>query len=144
MFKLPLDQRLNFWLNFRRKLEQSNNPIQETWDLWNSAPFVPNNHNIDPYHSNSWPSPWEIILQNIYDDFTKALMISWTLKMTEIGKNWNIEIHTVVDNQRIRQYNLVYIENNWVLNFQDQGPVDKKMIPESFNLENLIKVSAPR
>lgn len=144
MFKLPLDQRLNFWLNFRRKLEQSNNPIQETWELWSSAPFVPNNHNIDPYHSNSWPSPWEIILQNIYDDFTKALMISWTLKMTEIGKNWNIEIHTVVDNQRKRQYNLVYIENNWVLNFQDQGPVDKKMIPESFNLENLIEVSAPR
>ncbi len=144
MFNLSLDQRLDFWLNFRKSLEKSLDPLQETWDLWRSAPFIPNNHKIDPYFPASWPSPWEIIELNRYDDFTKALMISWTLKLTELGRNWYIEIRTVIDNDNTRQYNLVYIENSWVLNFEDQGAVKQEFVPESFRLENLIEVRAPR
>ena len=144
MFDLALDQRLEFWLKFRRSLESSTNPLQEVWDLWRLSPFIQYNSLIDPYNAYSWPTPWEIIEDNRYDEFTRALMMAWTLKMTDKFKDSAIFLKTMVDTGKKRQYNIVCIDNNWVLNYSDTGPVGMDFIPESFSLENLIEVRAPR
>jgi hypothetical protein len=144
MFNKPIEKRLESWIDHRRNLDNSDDPLQDTWDLWNTAPFVPHNKKIDPYHIRNWPSPWEIIVENKYDDFTRALMIGWTLKMTQKFQKSVIEIKTFVDNDRNRQYNIVYIDNTWVINYNDIGPVAADSVPESFNLENLIELEPPR
>ncbi len=144
MFKLPLDQRLESWLNLRKQLEYSQNPLQETCDFWQNAPFIPINYKIDPYYKQSWPTPWEIIEYNKYDDFTKALMIGWTLKLSKKYAKSEIDLKTVVDTQRNREYNLIYVEKDWVLNYCDQGPIEGNKIPESFRLQNLVELWAPR
>jgi hypothetical protein len=144
MFKLDLDQRLDFWLNFRRTFDNTKDPLQEVSNLWVSAPFIPKNHKIDPFNSQSWPTPWEIVSENRYDDFTRALMIGWTLKLSKKYCDSNIIIKTYIDKERQREYNMVCIDDIWVLNYSDHGPVGIESIPESFRLENLIELQAPR
>jgi hypothetical protein len=144
MFNQPVDSRLTEWADHRRELDEVEDPLQAVWDFWHEAPFTPHNRNIDPYHQKSWPTPWEIIVENKYDDFTKALMIGWTLKLTNKFKDSKIELRTLVDSNRTRQYNLLYIDDNWVINYNDNGPNLLSELPDSFRLENLIEVSAPR
>jgi hypothetical protein len=144
MFDQSVNDRLTEWTNHRRQLDESNDPLQAVWDFWHLAPFVPHNKKVDPYYHQSWPTPWDIIVDNKYDDFTKALMISWTLKLTKKFQNSKIEIRTLVDSARTRQYNLVYIDEDWVINYNDNGPTHLSEVPDSFRLENLIEVSTPR
>ena len=144
MFNQPVDSRLTEWADHRRRLDEDSNPLQTVWDFWHLAPFTPHNRNVDPYYQQSWPTPWEIIVENRYDDFTKALMIGWTLKLTKKFKDSKIELRTLVDSNRTRQYNLLYIDDNWVINYSDNGPIPLPEIPDSFRLENLIEVGSPR
>lgn len=144
MFEETVEKRLETWLEFRKKLEKSSNPLQEVWDFWNQAPFIPYNQYIDHYYQNAWPSPWEIIAKNKYDDFTKALMIGWTLKITKRFNESDIFLQTAVDISSQREYNLVYVDNSWVINYSDNGPVDIKNLPDSFKVENLIELTTPR
>ena len=144
MFNQSVDQRLTEWVNHRKRLDVVEDPLQEVWDVWHNAPFVPHNRNVDPYFQRSWPSPWEIIEENRYDEFTRALMIGWTLKLTNKFKNSKIEIRTLVDNARQRQYNLVYIDDEWVINYNDNGPVPISDVSGSFRIENLVELTPPR
>ena len=144
MFNQDIDSRLSLWFEFRKQLEYSKNPLQEAYDFWNRAPFVPYNNNIDPFNKFDWPTPWEIIVKNKYDDFTKALMIGWTLKLTERFKNTPIEIRTIVDNIKSVRYNIIIVDNKWVLNFDDFVPVNVEKVLDSFLVENLIEVTRPK
>ena len=144
MFNQPVDARLTEWIEHRRELDQSPDPLQAVWDFWQSAPFIPHNRNIDPYHQKSWPTPWEIIETNRYDDFTKALMMGWTLKLTKKYQNSKIELRTLVDSRRTKEYNVVCIDDAWVLNYNDNGPVSVEELSGGFKLENLIEVTGPR
>jgi hypothetical protein len=144
MFDKNVEKRLDSWLNLRKNLEFSPDPLQEVWNFWNNAPFIPYNNKINPYNETSWPTPWEIIADNQYDDFTKALIIGWTLKLTNKYKTSAILLKTMVDTQKKIEYNLVYIDDTWVINYSDNGPVLPNKIPSSFEIENIIEVTAPR
>ena len=144
MFNKSLDTRLSTWLEFRKSLEESETPYEDVHEFWRQAPFIPFNKNIDPYHQSSWPTPWEILEHNRYDDFTKGLMIGWTLKLTNKFQSSNIELRTVVDKVRFREYNLVYVDNESVLNYLDTGPVEPESIPLDFHLKNMVIINPPR
>jgi hypothetical protein len=144
MFDLDVDDRLSVWATHRRQLELCADPFTLVWEFWGTAPFIPYNPKVDPYYRASWPSPWEIIVDNRYDDFTKALMIGQSLKMTNRFANSHIEIRTLVDKINNRQYNIVSIDGEWVINYSDNGPTLLKNVPESFLLENIIELSSPR
>ena len=144
MFELTPDERLSAWAEHRRQLETSPHPLEDLVKLWGSAPYIPYNRLVDPYDPRRWPTPWDILIENKYDDFTKALMMAWTLKLTDTFKNTKIEIKTYTDADRSKQYNLVFIDDKFVINYADNYVNLPKEIPESFRLENLIEVSRPR
>ena len=144
MFDKTVDERLSAWTQHRVSLEKGDDPLTEVWEFWQQAPYIPYNRNIDPFNQRSWPTPWEIIVHNKYDDFTKALMMAWSLKYTERFKDERIEIKTLVNDHKTCYYNIVCVDNNWVLNYNDNGPVDVKNLPNTFLLENLIELSTPR
>lgn len=144
MFNLNVDDRLSAWIELRNKLEESKNPLQEVWDFWHAAPFIPYNKNIDPYYQKSWPSPWEIISYNKYDEFTRSLMIAWTLKLTKKFVNSTLELKTLVDITSEREYNLVFVDNTWVINYHDNGPVKVQELNDSFIIKNIIEIDLPR
>ena len=142
MFTLSTEDRLSSWADHRASLEDSSDPLIATFDFWSRAPFIPYNRNIDPYNQNSWPTPWEIIAENKYDDFTRSLMIAYTIKYTQRFKNSVIEVHTLVDSSKSICYNVVCIDDEWAID--DKGVIAKESIPESLLIENLIEVGAPR
>ena len=144
MFDRSIDDRLSAWMWLRSQVNDAPDPLLEVWDFWKRAPFVPYNNKIDPYHQRSWPTPWDIIVENRYDDFTKALMIGWTLKLSDRYQNSKIEIKTLVDNAKTRQYNIVCIDDEWMINFSDDGPETMEKFPHLFLLENLIELQKPR
>lgn len=144
MFNRSLEERLTIWLTLRKDLDYSSTPLVDVWEFWKQAPFVPHNRNVDPYHQKSWPTPWEIIAENKYDDFTKALMIAWTLKLTKRFFDSPIVIKTLVDINRAREYNIICIDNGWILNYSDNGPIPAASFDDFFKIENIIEIVAPR
>lgn len=144
MFNLSVDERLSEWVKFRSDLDTSKTPLQDVWDFWHLAPFIPYNKKIDPFYQRSWPSPWEIIANNQYDEFTRSLMIAWTLKLTKKFNKSKIELKTLVDTDKEIEYNLVFIDNSWIINYNDNGPIEVKDLKGSFRMENLIEVDIPR
>lgn len=143
MFELQIDDRLSAWASLRLELETVDDPFQKVTEFWQDAPFTPYNRNIDQYHQKSWPSPWQIIVDNQYDDFTKALMIAYSLKFTKRFKESVIELRTIVDKNNKKYYNIVCIDNKWVINYGD-NIVILENIPDSFLVENLIEIEASR
>jgi len=143
MFELNSDDRLSAWLNLRKQIDLSNTPFQDVILFWNKTPFVGHNHKIDPFYPASWPTPWEIVIDNRYDDFTKAIMIGYTLLLTEKFKDSKIKIKTLVDKDLKRLYNVVNIDNTWVLNYDDTRVVPIDSMPNLY-LENLVELTRPR
>lgn len=144
MFNQSVDQRLAEWINCRSMIDQVDDPLQFVWDFWHQAPFVPYNKNVNPYCEKYWPSPWEIIAENKYDDFTRALMIAWTLKLTKKFNNSKIEIKILVDSSTEREYNVILVDDKWVINYSDDGPVPTEKLNNSFKMKTIIEVHHPR
>jgi len=146
MFDQSVDDRLSAWAQHRNELGQfeKHEVMNQVWEFWKQAPFVPYNSKIDPYYQFKWPTPWEIIVDNKYDDFTKSLMIGWTLKLTRQFQDSKIEIKTLVDKANNTHYNIVCVDDLWAINYNDNGPVSTEEIRDSFLLENLVELSVPR
>ena len=140
MFQKTVDERLSDWATFRKHIDTSQDPFLDVCEFWRTAPYIPYNNNVDPYNQKSWPTPWEVIVRNKYDDFTKALMMAWSLKYTQRYKDSKIEIKTLVDRQKNCYYNIVCVNDTWALNYNDNGPEPVENIPDSFSLENLIEL----
>lgn len=144
MFEKSVEDRLSAWAKLRAEVDTSEDPLSIAWEFWQRSPYIPYNHNIDQFNPRSWPTPWDIIVENRYDDFTRSLMIAWTLKYTERYKNSKIEIKTLVNDRKDCYYNVVCVDDCWAINYNDNGPVSVENIPETFYLENLIEVEMPR
>lgn len=144
MFKLGIDDRLSAWADLRSRLETDIDPLVTVDNFWRNAPFVPYNNKVDPFNPHYWPTPWEIIVENKYDDFTRALMIAYTLKYTKKFAESNITIQTLVDKDNNIQYNIVLIDEDWAINYADNGPVPRAEVPSSFSLENLVVIRTQR
>lgn len=144
MFQHDTDERLSEWSQFRRGLDQDSDPLKSVINFWANAPVIIHNHKIDPYNPKSWPTPWEIIADNKYDDFTLALMIAYTLKLSNRYKDYSIQVKTMVDYSRTKLYNLVFVNDDDVLNYSREDVVKSKQIDESLYLENIIDIVFPR
>lgn len=140
MFNKSIDDRLSSWAQHRSRLESAEDPLSDVWEFWKNCPFIPYNNSVDPFYPRGWPTPWEIIVENKYDDFTKALMIAKTLKLTKRFKDSTIDIRICVDEQRHTYYNIVCIDNVWAINFDDQGPVSYRELLDKLLVENVIEV----
>lgn len=143
MFKLSPDERISSWAQLRAQLETCEDPFQTVMNFWESSPYVPYNRDIDQYNQKSWPRPWDIIIQNRYDDFTKAIMIGYSLKLTNRFKNSAISVRTLIDTGKKSCYNVISIDEEWALNFKDNVPILLRDIPDSFLVENILELVCP-
>jgi hypothetical protein len=140
MFDLPIEERLSAWVRLRNQIETDQDPFKLVSEFWYSAPFIPYNKIINPHNPKSWPTPWEIIVENQYDDFTKALMIAYSLKFTKKFNNNLIDIRICLDNSKNVYYNIVCIDDKIAINYKDFDTVPWESICKSFLVENLIEV----
>lgn len=144
MFDRSPDERLSIWSKFRKELDQDLEPLTSLAKFWSQAPLISYNNKIDHYNPKSWPTPWEIIYENKYDDFTIAMMMGYSLRLTEKFKDEKIEVRSLVDHNKKQLYNLLYINEEDILNYDRYVPVKLHSIKDDLFLENQIEIVFPR
>ena len=76
MFDKQFEERMSLWREFRKTLETTPDPIQDTIDFYNKAPMC--SIAADPFTPSTWPDPWELLQENNYCPFVKILAICYT------------------------------------------------------------------
>jgi len=108
-----VEERISRWRKFRDELETSLTPFEDTQVLWNTAPVT--TRGLDPWDSQHWMTPWELLEENRFCPVGIALMIGSTLKLTTRFSTENILIKTIVDREQEMLYNAIYVQDK-VLN----------------------------
>lgn len=109
-------ERLSKWKQFRDSLEISKTPLEDTLSLWKTAPFV--FPFLDPYRSDLWPDPWELVMNDRLDDLAIALGIMYTLKLTQrfMGSDFEIHMSTNEKNLNVGKF-FVVVDKKYALNY---------------------------
>lgn len=132
MFDKKYDDRLRAWVEFRARLEHSNNPIKDTIDFYNRAPLV--SISVDPYDDSTWLDPWSLLYENTYCDFSIILGIAYTLQLTSRFSSSTFEIHICTNYELSEVKYLLYIDQT-VVGYRRDMPVDAKDIPQNLKAE---------
>lgn len=132
MFNKSYEQRLSDWRNFREQLEHCDDPITATLQFYDSAPLV--SIQTDPYTPSTWPSPWELLEENVYCEYCKLLAICYTLQLTERFSDSRFEIHIGIDRVESSTYYLLYIDNT-VIGYDENRHIHSDDVPDSLEVQ---------
>ena len=120
MNDLNYEQRLSGWSAFRETLELSDDPLQDVINYYNKIPTV--SIQTDPYNSSTWPSPWELVNENMYCDFCRVLGMCYSLQLTDRFSREKFEIHIGINNEKSEHYYLLVVGDR-VLGFYNSTHV---------------------
>lgn len=123
------EDRLKEWKEFRHQLDglPFEEAIAKTVHLWSYAPFV--NHYLDRVEPETWPGPWDLLNENKYDDTAKALMMLYTLFLSDHGKIHDFAFVKAQASSQLENYNLVYIDQGkYVLNYSFDEVISKEQL----------------
>ena len=112
MFVKNYQDRLRSWVELRKQLETSNNPLQKVIDFYKKVKLV--RIQVDPYDKSSWPDPWTLLNDNVYCRFAVLLGIAYTLQLTERFSRSNFEIHITRDKENSTMRYLLYVDDQVV------------------------------
>ena len=128
MFSKKYEQRLYDWREFRKSLETDADPLTSVINFYSKVPLV--KYQCDPYDSTSWPSPWEVIQDNVYCPFIKILAMGYSLQLTDKFTGSSIEIHIKHDPAASIVYYLLYVDD-YVIGFTEDTYVHSSEIPKN-------------
>mgnify|MGYP004003101385 CR=1 FL=1 len=128
-FDMGYSQRLSEWRSFRLSLNDLSleDAMNSTIEFWAHAPIV--SHNLAPDDSTAWPTPWELIHDNVYCDVSKSLGIFYTLFLSSHAEKGIINLHMYRNRNRHEDYNVVVVNNQHVLNYDVSETVNIKTLP---------------
>ena len=94
VFQLNYEARLSDWYDLRVRLEDSSleEKCVEIDKWWQKAPLV--THHLHILDSENWPDPWQLLVENTYDEVARALGMCYTLLL--LGED-NMEIAEATD-----------------------------------------------
>jgi hypothetical protein len=111
---LSPDQRIRDWRKFRKELDTVNDDLQCLKNLvewWKLAPVA--TRAVDPYDSNDWPDPWELLYNGNYDENVIAIGMAQTLELID----WPCDLHLVQNTKQSFIGLIVSVDNEFVLNY---------------------------
>ena len=111
------EQRITHWREFRENLTQSTTPLQDIVDLWKTAPVT--ERKLDPWSSQRWPTPWELLEENRFCPVAIPLMMGWTAKLSTRLSTSDVLIKLYIDHTEQRYYNVCMVDNN-LLNYKQE------------------------
>ena len=132
MFDKKYEDRLTIWREFRNELETSADPLQDTIDFYNQAPYCL--IAADPFTPSSWPTAWELLEENNYCAFVKILAICYTLQLTDVLSQASYEIHITRDRKKSATYYLLYVDDI-VIGFDADTYVHRTEMPNTLRSE---------
>jgi hypothetical protein len=110
MFDKKYVDRLREWSEFRNLLETAEDPFQDVIDFYNNAPTV--SITVDPYNAETWFSPWELLYENVYCNFSIILGIMYTLQLTDRFSTASFGIYITTDREKSEVKYLLHIDEN--------------------------------
>jgi len=140
MFQKSFYDRIVEWRNLRLHLESCKDPLQECINFWNSAPVGA--LAADPYDKRTWPSPWQMIEENIYCDFLRILAICYTLQLTDRFSEVQFEIHIKQDNKNSRTCYLLIVADR-VIGYRGDKHVARSDLPKHLVSQQSYAMSMP-
>lgn len=123
------EERLSEWSEFRKTLEDSQDPLQDVINFYNTIPLV--SIHTDPYDKNTWPTAWELIHDNQYCEFCIVLGMYYSLQLTERFSGEKFEIHIGVDRDKTDYFYLLVVGDR-VLGLNRTKHISKKQAFEYF------------
>lgn len=134
MFNQKYEDRLHSWNCLRQSLETSKDPYKEVIEFYRMAPQV--SIATDPWDKSMWPTPWELIFENQYDEFCSVLGKCYSLQLTDRFSGSIFEIHIGIDREQSRTCYLLIIDKSIVIGWSDSYE-DIKIIPNSFHTQKI-------
>lgn len=138
MFNKPYEDRLTLWREFRESLEVVSDPIDAAIQFYSTAPRV--NLNADPWNRDAWPTPWELLQDNEYCNFTRVLGICYSLQLTDCFKESQFEIHIYTDSKK--GYVFLLLIDNHVIGWEEDAYVDVNDLPKDLVPQHVYSMSA--
>jgi len=114
-------ERLRSWIMLRESIQNKDTQTicKEVNNYWIN--LKTERYYLHPIDMEDWPTPWELIYDNIYCGYAKALGIIYTLLLSGIRDVDLVEI--MYDNNE--NIPVVLVDNaKYVLNLQDYEPVN--------------------
>jgi hypothetical protein len=121
-------QRLVDWHAFRLQLENSETPLTDVVDYFQSLPRV--KVYTDPYDQSSWPTAWQLIDENEYCQFNIILAICYTLQLTTHFENSSPLIKIAIDRINKVVYYLLFIDTK-VYGYDDINWIPADSLPKT-------------
>lgn len=128
MFNKRYEEQLSLWKDFRTSLDSSNDPLQDVIDFYELAPLV--SIATDPWDKKTWPTPWQLLQENEYCDFTTVLGMCYSLQLTDRFSESNFEIHISTDHEKSETYYLLFVDDQ-VIGFNRDSYVNRGTLPNS-------------
>lgn len=114
IFILDYETRLRSWVDLRNKLLRlSDTEIAVEIDrFWQTVPLT--NHYLHPDFIKDWPNPWELISDNTYCYYARALGMIYTLLL--LG-NKNIDLVEAFDDNNNEVVLVLFDNAKYVMNY---------------------------
>jgi hypothetical protein len=125
IFLFDYRTRLKSWVNLREKLDQQ--PLDkiciEVDKFWQRVPTQ--NHYLHTDYIKDWPTPWQLLSDNVYCYYARALGMIYTLLL--LG-NKNIDLVDAKDDNS-NEVVLVLVDNaKYVLNYWPDTVVNNNIV----------------
>ncbi len=124
VFQIDFYTRLRAWYDLRTKLESCTlyDQCVGTDKFWQQSPI--SNHYLHPADIKSWPDPWQLLDDNIYCNYSRALGMIYTLSLLGIK---DIDLVDATDYNSVDVV-LVLVDNaKYILNYWPGTVVNNKL-----------------
>jgi len=127
MWPVGYEERLQSWVQLRQDCENKSLKAQlnQIAGWWGHAPRVKNV--LHWQDKTTWPTPWELLADNNFDELAISLGMSYTLLMLE-SNNTTVEIVQAKDISA-NEYNLVMVDNQkYILNYDPWLAINSEQV----------------
>ena len=120
-FLLPSSDRLTEWKKFRNTLPALDELTQftEVVKFFSKAPLE--NRSYDITDLKSWPTPWELMNENLWCRDSIAVGMEFTLGLSGINRE-RMEINHIIFKNKSDERLILKIDQRWILNY-DWGSI---------------------
>lgn len=136
MFKLSASERISHWKSFRQSISEMDiaTACYQTLNFWKSCPFAP--YYLSDQEPQSWPNPWDLLIDNCYCDLAKCLGIIYTLHLSNHSVGLNPELRVYYNSKSRHRYHIAYFcQGKYVLNLIEDEVVNKEHINQDLKLK---------
>lgn len=136
IFILEYEVRLKSWVDLRNKLLRLpfNHQVIEIDKFWQRVPI--SNHYLHPDFIKDWPNPWQLLSDNNYCYYARALGIIYTLLL--VGNN-SIELVEAVDDNSNEVVLVLVDDAKYVLNYWPDTVVNNHI--DAFSITRTLDIS---